>query len=229
MIDALLCEFEGVLADTDTLRRRALQQALADEGLSLPGDVAREQCAGLALESSVRAALHAVGEARDETGVALLALRASRHFTALTAKGLSLVPGARDLVERARSITRVALVTRAGRREVEYVLALAELEGAFECVVTGDEVSAPPPAPDVVRAALERLGRRRPVRRERCVALVDALPALRAAHAAGIHAAAIAPVSPAVAAEADAVIPALHEAPIAALDSMLEGSPESIA
>lgn len=228
MIDALLCELEGVLADTGALRRRALRQALADEGLSLPDEIARAHCAGLAPEPAIRAALRAIGASCDDTGVELLALRAGRHFAALTARGLSLAPGARDLVERARSITRLALVTRAARREVEYVLTLAELDGAFECVITADDVLAPPPAPDAMCAALGRLARRRALRRERCLALVDASPAVRAAHAAGIRAVVVAPASPDVAAEADAVLTALDGSSLVTLASLLERSPETI-
>lgn len=227
VIDALLCEFEGVLADTGALRRRALRHALADEGLAL-GDRDAAACSdGLAVEPAVRAALAALGVPRDDTGVALLAMRAARHFTALTSKGLSLVSGAREFLDRARGVTRLALVTRATRREVDYVLALAELDAVFECIVAAEDAPETPPEPDGYRIALERMSRRRPVRRDRTIALVDAPPAARAAHAAGIRAA-IVGGHPGGAAGADAVTRSLADLSLDELAPLLASRKETV-
>jgi beta-phosphoglucomutase-like phosphatase (HAD superfamily) len=42
MLDAILCEFEGVLADTAPLRRAALRTSLAEEGVALHDDQSAE-------------------------------------------------------------------------------------------------------------------------------------------------------------------------------------------
>ena len=227
VIDALLCEFEGVLADTGALRRRALRRAFADEELPL-GDRAAASCAdGLAVEPAVRAALASLGVQRDDTGVALLAMRAARHFAALTARGLSLAPGAREFLDRARGATRLALVTRATRREVDFVLTLAELDTAFECIVAAEDAPETPPEPDGFRIALERMSRRRPVRRDHAIALVDAAPAARAARAAGLRAA-IVGARPGGVGDADVIARSLADLSLDAFAPLLASRKETV-
>jgi hypothetical protein len=102
-------------------------------------------------------------------------LRAERAFAEQVGKGLTLAPGARAFVEHAHGRARLAVVTRASRREVEFVLQLAGLASAFECVVSADDAPAPPPSPARHEAALARLARRRPA--PRALALEDSLPA----------------------------------------------------
>src|ERR687886_281975 len=171
MVDAVLCELEGVLVETAELRRRALQRSLSDEGLTLTDEQFDEHCAGLPLESSVRAAIATLRTPHDETLVDLLALRAERQFTSLAAQGIVLTPGAREFVERTQGVAPLAIVTRARRREVRLVLSLASLDSAFECIVAAEDALQLKPSPRGYLLALERLSRRRPLMRERALAL----------------------------------------------------------
>src|SRR6185369_13324043 len=72
MVDAVLLEWEGVLADTSVARREALLRALAEEGVQYE-----------ALET-------------DPALADLVALRATRAFAERIGKGLVLLPGARE-------------------------------------------------------------------------------------------------------------------------------------
>src|SRR4051812_27845841 len=139
MLDAVLLEWEGVLADTGAARRDALLRALADEGV--PSTVAAYDacCGGLDVRSAAAAVLRLSGRA-DATLADLVALRAARAFTERLAEGFSLMPGAMDLVTEAAHRTRVAIVTQAGRAETELALRLAGLDGAVGTVVTVDDV-----------------------------------------------------------------------------------------
>lgn len=229
MLDAMLCEFEGVLADTRALRLRALQCSFAEEGLSVPDAVGGADCAALPVEDAVRAALDAAGAARDETGVALLALRAERQFAELAGAGVTLAPGAREFLEHARGRVRLALVTRAPRRVVEHVLALdSGLEAAFECIIAAEDAPASKPSPAPYRRALTRLARRRAVAVEHVLALEDGLAGLRAARAAGVRCVAIGPLPAHVQAEADAATPSLVGHTPSTLEALLAGAREEI-
>lgn len=187
MIDAVLCELEGVLIDSGAQRRRALQRALADEGLALADSVYEGHCARRSTGLAIEAALRALDVGDDPVLPELLALGASHHFNREAARGVMLAPGSAAFLEAARAVTRVALVTRATRRETELLLAVAGLESAFECVICADDASTPKPAGAIYEAALARLGRRRGIDRRRTLALEDGLDGIRAAGATGVR------------------------------------------
>jgi HAD superfamily hydrolase (TIGR01509 family) len=228
MLDVVLCEFEGVLADTSALRRRALQRSFADESLALADAEYDAHCAGLPLEGAIRAGLRAAGIERDDTGVEVLRLRAERHFAELAGKGVSLATGAREFLDRAQGATRLALVTRASRREVEFVLGLAGLDGAFECIVAAEDVLAPKPAPEGYRRALERLARRRPLARERAVALEDGPAGVRAARGAGVRCIVVGTLPAHIQVEADAALPSVAGHSPSTLDALLNHREETV-
>ena len=181
MIDAVLCELEGVVVETAVPRRRAMMQAFAEEGLDVSGI---EGASRLPVRGAVVRALDGTSVAGDPTLVDLLTMRASRYFAAEVATGLSLADGVLDALRALQVRTRLALVTRAEREVTERILAFAALEGLFEVVVTADDVLEPKPHPEGHRAALSRLTSRRPAR---CpLAIEDGLAGVQAARAAGI-------------------------------------------
>src|SRR5688500_1089977 len=102
MLDALLCEFEGVLADTARPRLDALRASFSADGELLGDAELRRDCAGLPMGAAVRAALATLGQQRDDSAVALLTLRAERELASRLARGLVLAEGVRDFVEAAQ-------------------------------------------------------------------------------------------------------------------------------
>lgn len=221
MIGSLFFEVEGVLAGTAGLRRTALRRALVDEGL-VPadvGDVGRD--AGQSTRDAVRRAVRHDAIASDETALTLIALRADRHFASLVHAGVSLAPGVRELVEQSASTARLAIVTGLERAMVESLLALAELDGAFEVIIAAEDVAAVKPAPDGYRKALERMIRRRPLDARAGLALEPGPIGARAARAAGIRCAIIAPFRAENVTDADAMLESLAGETLATLDAML--------
>jgi beta-phosphoglucomutase-like phosphatase (HAD superfamily) len=186
MVDAVLLEWDGVLADTGAARRDALLRALADEGVAWSVDAFDAHCAGLDVHS---AAAVAVGRARgdDPALVDLVALRAGRAFTERLARGVMLQPGALDFLRAAEPRARLAIVTRASRAETDLFLRLSALDGLMACVFSADDVLQPPPSSELYEQAASHLARTRRVRREHAVALVNATRAIRAARGAGVH------------------------------------------
>lgn len=76
-----------------------------------------------------------------------------------------------------------AVVTSSRCEHAWQKLETAGLRTYFETVVTGSDIDAPKPAPDIYRLAAERLG----VDPARCIVLEDSEPGVRAALAAGMH------------------------------------------
>ena len=56
MIDAVLFEFDGVIADTRVARRRALIDTIAGDGVTLSDEEYADCCAGLPVSAAIRAA-----------------------------------------------------------------------------------------------------------------------------------------------------------------------------
>jgi beta-phosphoglucomutase-like phosphatase (HAD superfamily) len=160
MVDAVLLEWEGVLADTSVARREALLRALAEEGVQYE-----------ALET-------------DPALADLVALRATRAFAERIGKGLVLLPGAREFVERIQLASRVAIVTSATRAETEFVLRLSGLDAAISTIVSSDDMLE---GSATYERAIAQLARVRPIKRDHIIVLASASPAVRAARAAGIH------------------------------------------
>jgi len=204
MVDAVLLEWEGVLADTRLARRDALRAALAAEGIAHTLSDDDEQIRGLGVHAAACTILRHIGSI-DATLGDLLAARAARSFAEGLGGGLVLMPGAVAFMQGLQSRTRVAIVTRASRAETELVLRMAGLDDAVTTIVSADDIREEAPAAAAYRAAVAHLSRTRPVQDDRAVAVVDSAPSIRAARAAGVRVLAVgAPAHEAI--EADAAI-----------------------
>lgn len=226
MIDVVLMELEGVLADTAPLRQSALVGALAEEGVTLPRG-ALADVGGLAPRAAAEAALRRAGRTLDETGLELVALRAERAFAQQVGRGVLLAPGVRDFVESVHGRARLAIVTRAARTTADTVLALAGLEAAFEFVVAAEDVRDPKPDPTGYAKALARLARRRPVHLERAVALEDGMAGIAAAHAARLRCVVVG-AEPYRAVEAEGYLPSLERETLESLSALVERGEEPV-
>lgn len=186
MPDAVLLEWEGVLADIGSARRDALLRALADEGVPWTAAAYDACCGGLDVRAAAVRALASTG-CDDATLADIVALRANRAFSEWLTRGLVLMPDVPEQIDAIEHRTRLAIVTRAGRAETETVLRLSGLERSIGIVVTADEVTDLPPSPALYERALMLLSRRRPVRVDHVVAVVRAPDAIAAARVAGIR------------------------------------------
>lgn len=223
MVDAVLLEWDGVLADTGTARRDALLRALADEGMAWSAEAYDEHCAGLDVHHAASAAVQRL-RSDDPTLADLVVLRAGRAFTERLARGVTLKPGVIDFLRTTEPRARLAIVSRAGRAETDLFLRLSGLDGMMACVFTADDVLQAPPSPELYEQASAHLARTRRTRREHTVALVDSTPAIRAAHAAGVRALAVG-VPAHVALDANGAAPDLTSLTLDELSSLVGITP----
>src|SRR3954464_12886167 len=99
MADAVLLDWEGLLADTGSSRREALTLALAAEGVALDDATYEDRCVGRSLRSVVASALG--WRATDHTLVELVTLRAQRELAMRMAQGFVVAPEVVRFVEHA--------------------------------------------------------------------------------------------------------------------------------
>jgi len=196
-------ELEGVVVDTDAVRRAALAGALEAEGLILTG-AAAAAARGYTVEEGVRRARRVLGAAEDETAVELGRLRAERTFAARIGQGILVQPTAKATLERLTSHCRLAVVTRASRREVEFLLTLAGLDALFRPVIALEDATPGKPAHAPWQLAMERVGQLFPGQRLRGIAIEDHVVGIRGARTAGLRCVGVGPLPAHEALEADA-------------------------
>ena len=223
-VDTVLLEFEGVIADTAHARMSALMRSLADEGVDLTEAEYQRACAGFPPRESAIAAAALHKEAKlDDTALELVALRAERYFAEDVGQGMELMPGAVELIQGAQGRTRLAIVTRASRREVDFVLGLAGLDQAFEVIVTREDVLAPKPSPEGFERALQRLAKLRRISRPTTsLALEDSAAGVLAAKAVKIPVIAVGHVPAHYGTHADARVDSLEGQTLPSLTALVE-------
>lgn len=224
MIQAVLLEFDGVIADTREARREALLLALEADDIALGDDEYDAWCGARPTRSAVRAAMSLRQRGPDETTIDLATARAERRFARSVDAGLTLTVGVRSLIESLQGHARLGIVSRASRRDVEATLSMAQLDYAFEFIVCDDDPHLPKPSPEPYVAALERLARRRAVVAKNVVALEDGITGIRSAKAAGLRCAVVGTVRAHIAMSADALIPSLSGLTAAVLDAVTLGT-----
>lgn len=197
---ALLFDVDGTIADTECLGHRpAYNQAFKELGLpwrwgpklyrrllKQPGG--RERVSHYLDSYSPELGERADdGRENPDNLVGDIHKAKSRHFSRLVKRGrVPLRPGiARLMREAAAAQIKLAIVSNASRATLEPVLEHSvgsELRGLLSLVISGEEVSAKKPAPDLYLRAAECLG----VRPGECLAIEDSAMGLAAAVAAGI-------------------------------------------
>lgn len=178
VIEAVIFDLDGVLAETETVCYRGLCDLVA------PAELPWHEYETLIGSSNdhTTAWLHErfrltdnLDELRERTSAAIQ--------RALEQAPLEPIAGAVELVERLRSLgVPIAVASQSSPRWVATTLERIGLAGALPLRVTASEVARGKPAPDIYLAAAERLG----VAPERSIAIEDSLPGIASGAAAGM-------------------------------------------
>ena len=154
--DALLFDFDGVLADTETLHHRAWNQILEPFSIQFDWEDYQKRCIGIADRVVARRLNLGVDEVELVAGKQAI-FRAAMEATP---------PFLRDSMDLVRQLAldhKLAVVSSSGRSEVEPSLVLVGLRAFFQVLITCEDVQHLKPAPDPYLLAAERLDARRPL------------------------------------------------------------------
>jgi HAD superfamily hydrolase (TIGR01509 family) len=187
-LQAIVFDFDGVIADSEPLHLRAFQRAFADHGLTLTAkdyysrylgfddvgvfaNVARD-CAAVLSDEQIKALVAQKGEYLQEM------LRA----------GEVLFPGAAEFVRQAAAAVPIAIASGAQRHEIEEILDVTGLRSCFAAIVAAGETAQGKPAPDPYARAFELLQQANgALAVQRCVAIEDSRWGLDSARGAGLR------------------------------------------
>jgi beta-phosphoglucomutase len=230
MLQAVIFDFDGVLADSEPLHMRAWQDVLANVGVDLTEEEYYAHYLGYDDEGLIRM----LNEARSlrlgtATQQALLGEKAQVTAELLRQPGV-LFPGARQCVERLAAAVPLAIASGALRHEIEMVLEGTGLARWFPVIVASGETPLSKPAPDPYQRAVAllqeagRLGNGHAAA-ARCVAIEDSRWGLASARAAGLRTVAVSTSYDASElGAADAVVPDLHHVTVEMLRELVEAA-----
>ncbi len=189
MLEALVFDVDGTVAETEDLHRRAFNLAFREHGVDLAWN-ASEYRRLLRIhggkERLARAlAMHDSPCSRD--AVAALHASKTRHYGALlAAEGVAWRTGVRRVMDEATALgLKLALATTTTEANLQSLFA-PSLGPAWRCrfgaIVAGDAVARKKPAPDVYVEVLRRLG----IAAGAAVAFEDSTAGVESARRAGL-------------------------------------------
>ncbi len=188
-LQAIIFDFDGVIANSEPLHLRAFQAALDEDGITLDAGEYYSRYLGY-----------------DDVGMfeRLGADRGlgwnPRHITALVARkgvklqellhaGAVLFPGAADFIRRAAAAVPIAIASGALRHEIIEIVGAAGIVDRFTTIVASGDTPESKPSPAPYRLAFEQLARRSGVDLDprRTVAIEDSRWGLASAQGAGLR------------------------------------------
>jgi HAD superfamily hydrolase (TIGR01509 family) len=155
-LKGIILDVDGTLVLSNDAHARAWVDAFAEHGYEVPFDRVRSLI-GMGGDKLIPAVAPGLNE-ENEPGKAIAERRAS-IFSERYAASLEPAPGARALVERLRRDgLRVVIASSARSEELDTLLAAAGVAGLIEDATTSSDAEESKPAPDIVDAALGKLG-----------------------------------------------------------------------
>ncbi len=192
MIEAVVFDFDGVLADSEPLHLRAYQEVLAALGVAFTREEYYRDYLGYD-DAGVFVALgEAHGWAMNEERLAALIAEKGRVFDAIIETSDVLYPGAAECIESLAAEYPLGIASGALRPEIEAILRRGRLDRHFRFIVASGDTAASKPAPDpYLRAAT--LHSRPPAA---CLAIEDSHWGIQSARDAGLPCVGIATTYP---------------------------------
>jgi HAD superfamily hydrolase (TIGR01509 family) len=177
-VSALIFDLDGLLADTERLHCQAYQMTFLEQGITLQELDYCEHWVRFGRGITDWVTLNSL-----TVDPYSLRLRKSEHYSALLTSSLRPMDGALELLDTLHGQIKLALASSSYRDAIDGVLAGLKIGHFFDVVVSGLDVPAVKPAPDIFLKAAHDLG----VRPEECVVLEDAEKGVLAAHSAGMR------------------------------------------
>jgi|YelNatPaOPRAMG01_1025707.scaffolds.fasta_scaffold56212_3 beta-phosphoglucomutase len=177
--EAILFDFDGVLADSEPLHCAAWADVLKPLGISLDWESYRRYCIGI---PDRQAAAYFCNLRHPPAGfddVWSLYPAKSRRFVELISSQPAISPAILSMLRRLNGY-QLGVVTATERAFVEPALVSSGIRDRFAVIIGAEDVSRTKPAPDPYRLALERLGVRR------ALAVEDSDTGEQSARAAGL-------------------------------------------
>lgn len=155
--DAILFDFDGVLADSEPLHCAAWADVLKPLGMSLDWESYRRYCIGIPDRQAAAYFCNLRQPPAAFDDVWALYPAKSRRFVELISSQPAISPAIIDMLNRLNGY-QLGVVTATERALVEPSLIASGVRDRFAVVIGAEDVPNTKPEPDPYRLALERLG-----------------------------------------------------------------------
>ncbi len=189
-IRVVVCDWDGVISQTDPANEWAFRVVLGSRGLPMEGNWYREFFLGRTLKEALPRYLLAIGEsvARVEE-----LETAKRSLDEACRRMIEPYADAIDFLGRVKGRRILAVATGARPIQIKAGIEKFDLDGTFAVVVTAHDYTYGKPNPEPYMTALRKLnnGREVEIRPEECLVVEDSPMGVKAAKAAGMICAAV--------------------------------------
>ncbi|MBM3817670.1 MAG: HAD family phosphatase [Acidimicrobiia bacterium] len=188
-LQAIVLDFDGVIADSEPLHLTAFQQMLAERGVELTADDYYAQYLGYDDVGLVQALARDRQIPMSDREVTALVARKGAVLQTLLHDGNVLFPGAVDFIRAAAAEVPIAIASGALRHEIVEIVEGAGVAGLFAAIVASGDTPESKPSPAPYRLAFERLQQHtgRSLDPRKCVAVEDSRWGLESAQGAGLR------------------------------------------
>jgi beta-phosphoglucomutase len=182
-VQAIVFDFDGVLADSEPLHLKAYQALLEPQGIHLDKQSYCERYLGYDDEGALRRIAEDYGLLLGDEEIEMLVVEKGHVFEALVGGKDVLYPGAAECVRRLAYAWPVGVASGALRSDIDLMLRGAGVEDLFRFIVAAGDTDRTKPAPDPYLRAAELHG----LPAAACVAIEDSHWGLESARAAGMR------------------------------------------
>ena len=188
-LQAIIFDFDGVIADSEPLHLRAFQRTLGEIGLELSTADYFNSYLGFDDVGVFEALGQQTGTPFTGSQVRDLVARKGIHLHQLTSAGDALFPGALEFIRTAAARIPVDIASGALRHEIDTILAAAGLASLFPVIVASGDTPQSKPSPAPYDLAYRQLQQTTGLSldRRRCVAIEDSRWGLESARGAGLR------------------------------------------
>jgi HAD superfamily hydrolase (TIGR01509 family) len=187
-LQAIVFDFDGVIANSEPLHLRAFQHTLADRQITLTTEEYFSRYLGYDDVEAFRHVAIDRGIALSDDEIVGLVERKGEYMQRLLSAGEVLFAGAADFIRQAAARMPVAIASGAQRHEIEEILEATGLREHFAIIVAAGETVRGKPSPDPYARAFQLLQRSNAsLVQHRCVAIEDSRWGLVSARDAGLR------------------------------------------
>jgi len=224
-LQAIVFDFDGVIADSERLHLRSYQEILEREGVTMSVDDYLQRYLGYDDVGVFKAVGRDYNLPMDDQRLTELIAEKGDRYESLAAAGEMLFAGAADFIRAAVAAdVPIAIASGALSHEIKDVLERAGLLPLFPVIVGADQTSRSKPHPDPYQTAFAHLRAYtgRDLIDHRSVAIEDSKWGLVSARAAGLRCVAVTNTYAAAELREDAelVVDGLHTLTLDALDAL---------
>jgi len=223
-LQAIIFDFDGVIADSEPLHLRAFQQALGEHGIFLSRDEYFSRYLGYDDVGAFKALSRDRGLGMNERQVAALVTLKGVKLQEMMRAGDVLFPGAIDFIRASAAAVPIAIASGALRHEIDEIVEAAGVASLFSAIVASGDTPESKPSPAPYRLAFERLREvaGAPLEAGRCVAIEDSRWGLESAQGAGLRCVGVTNSYPAdELGPAEIVVEGLHALTLDMLDELV--------